>query len=123
MQLSDKIKKQILINILKVIKCISDKEYQKRVWILGEGPEVDDFDETCCNLFDDYDCNSIIENYKDFGITAYQNKLLKKFRDKFRTFSSNNYWPPEFIDTPEWTRITEMAEEILNAFNYTNTRK
>ncbi len=121
MQLSDKVKKQILINILKVIKRISDKEYQKRVWILGEGPEVDDFDETCCNLFDDYDCNSIIENYKDFEITEPQKKLLKKFRDKFRTFSDENFWPPEFIDTPEWAKITEMAEDVLKSFSHPKT--
>jgi hypothetical protein len=39
-------RKQILASILETIKGISDKEYQKRVWIRGEGTEVDDFDET-----------------------------------------------------------------------------
>lgn len=42
---------RILNSILETIKCILDKEYQKRVWILGKGPEVDDFDEACCNFF------------------------------------------------------------------------
>jgi len=58
-------RKQILISVLETINSISDKEYQKRVWILGEGPECDDFDEKCCNFFGDVD--PLLENYKDFG--------------------------------------------------------
>ena len=57
-------RKQILVSCLETIKDISDKEYQKRVWIRGEGPEVDDFDEAVCDFFGDGD--PIIENYKDF---------------------------------------------------------
>jgi len=107
---------QILISVLETIKGISDKEYQKKVWIKGEGIEVDDFDETCCNFFGDG--NPLIEHYKDFGITESQHLLLKKFRDEFRVFSDDNNWPPEFIDTPEWAQIMERAKEVLKAFNY-----
>jgi hypothetical protein len=108
-------RRQILISVLQVIKNISDKEYQRRVWIKGEGPECDDFDETVCNFFGDGD--PILENYKNFGVTEAQYKLLKKFRDEFRTFADKNNYPEEFIDTSEWTRITEMAKEVLKAFN------
>jgi len=107
---------QILISFLETIEGISNKEYQKKVWIRGEGPECDDFDETCCNFFGDGD--PIIENYKDFGITDSQHRLLVQFRDKFRAFSDENNWPQEFIDTPEWEKIMEMAKEVLKAFNY-----
>lgn len=93
-----------------------NKEYQKRVWILGEGPECDDFDETYCNFFGGGD--PLIENYKDFGITDSQYYLLKKFRDAFRDFSDENDFPKLFIDTPEWGKITEMAKEVLRAFNF-----
>lgn len=109
-------RKQILISILEIISNISDKEYQKRVWIRGEGPEVDDFDETCCNFFGDVD--PLLENYKDFGLTESQYILLKTFRDNFRVFSDKYYHPFEFIDTLEWRKITEMAECMLNIFNY-----
>ena len=107
---------QILISVLETIEGISDKEYQKRVWIHGEGPECDDFDETCCNFFGDGD--PLLENYKAFEITEHQYTVLKKFRDRFRAFSDENYWPHEFIDAPEWEKITEMAKEVLKAFNY-----
>jgi hypothetical protein len=55
-------REQILISVLENIEGIFDKEYQRRVWIRGEGPECDDFDETVCNFFQDG--NGIIENYK-----------------------------------------------------------
>ncbi len=92
-------RKQIMETFIRIMDHISDKEYQKRIWIRGEGPECDHFDETCCDFFGDGD--SIIENYKDFGITDNQHHLLVKFRDEFRVFSNKNDWPPEFIETPE----------------------
>ena len=114
--LSSEDRKQILNSVLETIEGISDKEYQKRVWIRGEGSEVDDFDETCCNFFGDGD--PLLENYKKFGLTNVQYRLLKKFRDKFRTFSDKYYWPHKFIETPEWAKIMELAKDVLKAFNY-----
>jgi hypothetical protein len=114
--LTDKARKQILMSVLATIENISNKEYQKRVWVLGEGPEVDDFDETCCNFFGDGD--PLLENYIDFGLTETQYLLLRKFRNKLRTFSDKYFRPSEFIDTPEWNEITEMAKEVLKAFDY-----
>ena len=109
-------RRQILISVLETIEGISDKEYQKRVWIKGEGTQVDDFDETCCNFFGDGD--PLIERYKEFGITESQYQLLKGFRDEFRIFSDENNWPPEFIDTPEWEKIMNLAKEVLEVFHY-----
>lgn len=114
--LTNEDRKRILNSVLETIVGISDKEYQKRVWIRGEGPEVDDFDETRCFFFDDGD--PLLENYKAFGLSETQYHLLKKFRDKFRIFSDKHNWPPEFIDTPEWDQITRMAKEVLVAFDY-----
>ncbi len=109
-------RKYIYFKFLKNIQLIADKEYQRRVWIRGEGPECDDFDETCCRFFDDGD--SVFQNYKDFWITNNQYEILKKFRDEFEVFADNNNWPQLFIDTPEWDAIVEMAKEVLRAFHY-----
>ena len=48
-------REQILISVLETIKDISDKEYQRRVWIEGRGPECHDFDEAVCDFFGDGD--------------------------------------------------------------------
>ena len=113
-----KIRKQILDSFLENLKGISDKEYQKRVWIKGHGPECDDFTETVCDFFDlgEY----IFDNYKGYPITEQQQKLLDKFRKDFETFVDGKrpYLPEDFIDTPEWERIMNLAKEVLKAFNY-----
>ena len=96
-------KKQILFTFLGNIRDISDKNYQKRVWIRGEGPECDSFDETCCQFFPIEE--DILENYKQFNITEMQRDILKKFRDEFRVFSHDNNLPQVFIDTPELSLI------------------
>jgi hypothetical protein len=114
--LTEEDKKYILNQFLINISGISDKEYQKRVWIRGEGPECDDFDETVCQFLDSW--RFISEKYQDFQITDPQYQLLKEFREKFEVFADDNYWPPEFIDSPEWEKIMEMAKNVLNAFNF-----
>ena len=114
--LTDETRKRMFANFLQTIKWISDKEYQKRVWIRGKGSEVNDFDETACYFFDNVD--PVLKEYKKCGITKSQYKILKKFRDTFNTFSDEHSYEPEFIDTPQWDEITKMAKDVLKAFNY-----
>ncbi len=111
-------KRYILDQFLDIISCISDQEYQKRVWIRGEGPEVDDFDETSCHFFDDGD--PILKKYKEYNITEKQYQLLVQFRDFFESFVDGDrpYLPKDFINTPEWERIMNSAKEVLKAFDY-----
>lgn len=116
MELSNEEKKQILEGFIDIFTRIASKDYQRRIWVNAEGPEVDDFDDTVNDFF--VECDAVLENYKSFGITNNQHQMLKKFRDRFRIFSDENNWPQEFIDTPEWGGIAEMAEEILKSFNY-----
>ena len=109
-------RKQIMETLMRIVEHISDKEYQERVWIRGEGPEVDDFDETVCHFYQEGD--GVLEKYKDFKVTETQYQLLKKFRNEFKAFSDANDLPQEFIDTPEWEKIMNLAKEVLRAFNY-----
>ena len=113
---SNNTKASVLNGFLRIISRISDKSYQERVWIRGEGPEFDDFTETVCFFFEigDY----ILSDYKSYGITTQQYAHLKEFRDIFEQFSDQQSWAPEFIDSPEWAQIMERAKEVLKAFNY-----
>jgi hypothetical protein len=121
MKLTNEAKRDILDFVLGRVAAIADIKYQKRVWIQGEGPEVDDFDETVNNYSSD--AEGILEHYKDFGITETQFQILRKFDKQFRDFYGENDWPHEFIDTPEWEKITQIAREVLEAFNYKKARK
>jgi hypothetical protein len=106
----------LLNEFLRNILHISDKQYQKRVWIRGDGPECQAFDDAVCDFFDIGE--PIFDDHNSFGITGKQYRLLIQLRDAFREFSNHHDWPALFIDTPEWTRITEMAQEVLREFRY-----
>jgi hypothetical protein len=110
MKITDEDRKYILNEFLRNISHISDNEYQIRVWIRGEDPEVDDFDETVCHFFD---IDTILENYNNFGITDAQYKPLKKLRDEFEIFADKNEFPEEFIDTREWGKIMNLVQDVL----------
>lgn len=116
MQFSKETKTQILEGFIDIFTRLSSNEFQRRIWINGEGPEVDSFEDVVCDFFGESD--SILENYKEFGLAENQYTLLKRFRDKFQSFSDENNSPHEFIDTPEWERITKMAQDVLSAFDH-----
>ena len=115
-KLSNENKKQIMHGFIKIFTRISNEEYQKRVWIKAEGPEWDDFDDTYCDFFQQGD--PILENYKDFGITNTQYRLLIKFRNAFKAFPEKHELSQNFTATHDWKKIMVMAKEILKAFNY-----
>ena len=109
-------RKQILNSVLETVAGIANKEYQKRVWLRGEGPECDDFDETVCHFFEDG--KPMLKEYKKFNISEGQYQILTKFYKEFDEFDDNHFHPLEFIDSPEWERIMNRAKEVLKAFNY-----
>ena len=116
MSLSEEEKQYTLNEYLRHISHLQDREYQKRIWIRNEGPECQAFDDAVCDYFDIGD--PILENYNDFGITESQYRVLNKLRDEFKIFADENDFPEEFIDTPEWGKIMNLAKEVLKAFNY-----
>lgn len=109
-------RKQVVKEFLRNLYRISDKEYQKRIWIEGAGPECHDFDEAVNDFFGDGE--PILANYQDYELTQSQYRILKKFYDEFRIFADDNDFPEEFIDTPEWDKIRAMAKDVLKAFQY-----
>ncbi len=109
-------RKHFLGSFIRCVFHVSSKEYQKRVWIEGRGPECDDFEDTANFIIGDGEI--ILKNYRDFGINDDQFFLLNGFYSEFNFFSDEHFFAQEFIDTPEWTKITEMAKEVLKAFHW-----
>ncbi len=109
-------KKSFMKDFFDNMDLIADKEQQKRAWIMGIGPVYYDFDEAVIIFFEHVEI--ILKNYRDFNIDESQHLLLKSFSNEFKTFSDEHDWPQDFIDTPKWTKITEMAKEVLDAFHW-----
>ena len=109
---------RLLNEFLRNILRLSDKKYQIRVWIKGEGPFGPDFDEEVCIFFESWDSIEE-EGYKRFDISDEQYLLLVNFKDEFENFLEDQIIPTIFIDTPEWKKIIDLAKEVLKAFNFT----
>jgi hypothetical protein len=113
--LTEKNRKKILSCVLETIEGVSSKGYQEMAWIRGEGPWVDAFDETVCNFFQEGD--AVIEEKQEFKLTEDQFQKLKDFRNEFAAFCKHNHCIYEFIDSGEWTRIRELAKDVLQEFS------
>ncbi len=119
--INDANKKQILDSFIANIACMADEEYQNRIWILAEGPECDDIDDTICDFFDE---DYILRNHKDFGIMESQYNLLMKlsnvltkFKDTYEIYSYVKS-TKELIKLPEWEEIRNVAKKVLQSFNH-----
>ena len=116
MALTEEDKKYIVNEFLRSIKGISDKEYQKRIWIQGKGLNVMISTKHATAFFPV--AEDIIENYTNFKLTEAQLAILKQFYKEFDEFSDENDFAFEFIDSPWWAKIMERAKEVLVAFDY-----
>ncbi|MES2200077.1 MAG: hypothetical protein V4489_07925 [Chlamydiota bacterium] len=118
--MSEESRKNMLQLVISNIWHVSNKEYQKRVWIGGKGPEGDDFDETSMYILDEGE--SLLQERKYLDITDHQYNLLKTFWNEYEAFCDKpgleHYLLELFIDTQEWTKITELAKEVIKAFDY-----
>lgn len=119
MDLTDLEKKQIIESLIETISHAADKEYQRRVWIEGQGPECEDFDDFADIVI--HENGALLKEYKSFGITDKQHNLLMDFQNQLKAFSrglGRDYLPRDFIATQEWGRIVELAKEILHVFSF-----
>ena len=48
--------------LISCLEELSDLEFQKRVWLRGEGPEESSFVELTCQLFDDTGLDDLLSN-------------------------------------------------------------
>ena len=55
MDFSTEAKKQIVEGFVEIFTRIASKKFQQRIWINGEGPDIDDFDDTVNEYFIEVD--------------------------------------------------------------------
>ena len=105
-------------NVLSAARVISDAEYQERVWVRGEGPEVDSITEIYCRLFDDFQFDEFLALCKlEALITEKQLAVLRNLRKKLSRFEYDEDLPDEdIIKDPRWQEIREIAKEVLSEF-------
>lgn len=101
--------------ILKLIREISDEEYQKRVWVEGKGPEVSSFAELI-SAFDEDLIEDLSQNYQKYGFTRPQ---FEKIQDLYQQVDDYTMSIPddvlseEIVSDPRWHQVRQFAKKFL----------
>jgi hypothetical protein len=108
-----------LRRILEAIRDLADEEYQERVWVRGNGPEVDSSTEAVCRLVEDYDLATFLdEAAKNAWVSKDQVAALHRLDVALARYASNGEEADDAIriQSPEWRKIRKLAKVTLEAF-------
>lgn len=110
--------------LLRLLKNLSDQEYQRKIWIDGEsfyegrGSLADSFGEAACSFFDDANLREIGEMRDDGFLSEKEYQILLPLHQHYRSFLDNHRelyekFTVEDLNSQEWTDITELAAKTL----------
>jgi hypothetical protein len=108
-----------LQRVLEATRDLADEHYQERVWVRGEGPEVDSSTEALSRLIDDYDLASFLAEAAEKGwISNEQLAALRRLHAMLARYAINgeNADDASIIQSPKWQRIRKLATATLKAF-------
>jgi hypothetical protein len=108
-----------LRRILEATRDLADEGYQERVWVRGEGPEVDSSTEVVCRLIDDYDLPTFLaEAGEKAWISKDQLTALRSLDAALTRYASNGAEADDAtgIQSPGWKKIRKLAKVTVAAF-------
>ncbi|MDO3696055.1 hypothetical protein QVZ41_14475 [Wenyingzhuangia sp. chi5] len=103
-------------NIYYMIKCFSDYDRQKRVWLGQDNNHTSSFDEDISLLFDSY-CfeDFILELKKDEKNKCPVDELVV-FEKMLDTYESK-FSDKEILEDFKWVEIVNQAKEVIKKWN------
>ena len=108
-----------LRRILEATRDLADEEYQERIWVRAEGPEVNSSTEAVCRLIDDYDLPSFLaEAAEKAWIAKDQLTALERLDAALTGYAIHGEDADDAtrIQSPGWQKIRKLAEATLEAF-------
>jgi hypothetical protein len=108
-----------LKRILDATRDLADERYQERVWVRGEGPEVDSSTEALVRLMDDYDLPGFIaEAAEKAWVSDEQLASLRRLDTALARYAADDQARDDAarIASREWLRIRELARATLDTF-------
>jgi hypothetical protein len=105
-------------SIVTVLEEFASQEFQKRVWLRGEGPEVSSYEEVVNRFFDDYAINELIDvEWRQAGLTEEVRKTLTTFRNTLEEFNELVPvlpHPKDILRNSKWPQVRKAAQDTLN---------
>jgi hypothetical protein len=108
-----------LRRVLEATHDLADEGYQERVWVRGEGPEVDSSTEAICRLLDDYDLPTFLaEAAEKAWVSNGQLAALQRLNAALAhsADSGDDADDATRIHSREWQKIRKLAEATLGTF-------
>lgn len=104
--------------MMNIFSMLANREFQERVWVDGSDSQVGSYRLVLESYFSI--ASKVLKNPRKYEITDIQYEVLKKFHEEFETITNihKDIWFGYLIETPEWNKIVQMAQEILISFNY-----
>lgn len=97
--------------VLECLRELADAEFQERVWVRGEGPEVSSFSELVSQLFDDTTLGDRLESGETvFGRDA--DAVLNELSLLLDCFDAN-IDPDALLRHPRWTTVRQVAARAV----------
>jgi hypothetical protein len=101
-------------NVSESLETFSDLDFQIRVWIHGDGPEVSSLDEATCVLFDDSD----FEGFLKLPEVLFNQKLFSALNEVYLALDavtddvmSDKKMNEAFLKSALWERIILLAKK------------
>ena len=108
--------------ILGAVRDLADAKYQERVWVRGEGPEVDSPTEALCRLLDDYDLPGFLDRAAREGWLA--DRRLAALEALAAALEGDGRHGPDRsghdLSSPHWQRVRTLARKTLVTFGETS---
>jgi hypothetical protein len=99
-------------DLLTVLKEFSDKDYQIKIWLKGEGNEMSSFVEATCKLFDDSALSYYLDNTNEIIISNDFMDILGKISFLIDTIEKN-IAIREIIEHKNMSKIRLLAKNAI----------
>lgn len=108
-------KSQWIDSIDGLLDELSDTEFQHRVWVHGEGPEVSSYSELMCGFFDDFSFDSFVEDsWEELHLSESLRSELRHIKSLLTDYNKEDSMDDEqIVNDPKWLEIVEEAKNAL----------
>lgn len=113
-------KRNVLHEIYSLLAEFSDRDYQKRVWLEGRGPEVSCFADATIGFISGVEIDHVIGvEWGQWDLPVEPLQLLREFRKKLGEYVDKSGSDPpidQVLTDPEWDKVSQLAARVMESF-------
>jgi len=95
--------------VLQCLRELADIDFQERVWIKGEGPEVSSYPELVSQLYDDTSLGDLLERGEGEPVFSSETDSLLQQLSTILDDTEAHASTADVLRTPQWAKIRSLA--------------